>query len=103
MRHGEGRHGPAFPYLDYTAVGAIAIDLSNTGASGDAALGDTFAGIEWVFGSAFGDTIRGNELANCLEGRGGHDMLYGAEGNDMLQAAPAATTTSRSSLTGQRT
>ena len=40
--------------------------------------------IENVIGSRFGDTIRGNALANKLQGRNGNDTLEGRGGDDEL-------------------
>lgn len=40
--------------------------------------------IEHAKGSAFGDTIIGNEAANVIHGNGGADTIYGGQGNDSL-------------------
>jgi serralysin len=40
--------------------------------------------IENGTGSAFADTIRGNELSNVLNGQDGNDQLFGNEGDDSL-------------------
>lgn len=40
--------------------------------------------IENAIGGSQRDLIRGNEVANILEGRGGNDVLQGYEGNDTL-------------------
>ena len=67
-----------------TAQSAVHLDLATGGTLGEAA-GDSYANIEWVFGSAFDDMITGDDGNNRLEGRGGDDMLDGGLGNDRLQ------------------
>jgi len=56
---------------------------TGTGTSGDAQ-GDTYAGIENVYGSQFADTLTGNAGANALAGYGGNDILRGGAGADAL-------------------
>lgn len=72
--------------LDYgTAVAALRIDVAQPGTSTGAAAGDSLDGIERISGSAFGDTLLGDETDNRLYGAGGADYLYGRGGNDELQ------------------
>ena len=40
--------------------------------------------MEHVFGTAFGDTITGSNVANTLHGNGGNDRLSGLGGNDFV-------------------
>ena len=79
----------------------LAVDLENDAANskgntGEAA-GDTYANIEIVQGTAYDDTIRGDDNANTLigdfggssgadtlDGRGGDDLLDGGAGADNL-------------------
>ncbi|MEP3892145.1 MAG: hypothetical protein ABJN69_16930 [Hellea sp.] len=74
------------------ATEAVALSLATGGTMGDAA-GDTYFGIETVFGSDFGDALTGSSGTNdlrgfdgddVLDGAGGNDRLYGGEGADML-------------------
>jgi Ca2+-binding RTX toxin-like protein len=51
--------------------------------SGDAA-GDTYCGIENLTGSAFDDSLVGDNNANVLDGGAGMDALIGGGGNDVL-------------------
>ncbi len=51
--------------------------------TGDAA-GDTYTGIEHVFGSSHGDEIIGDGRANTLDGYDGDDTLSGGDGDDLL-------------------
>lgn len=71
--------------IDFTrSTAAVALSLeTGEGWLGDAA-GDTYADIEFVYGSAFGDQITGDGEINRLVGAGGDDMLDGGAGNDYL-------------------
>jgi Ca2+-binding RTX toxin-like protein len=53
------------------------------GTGGDAA-GDILSGIENLIGSNQADVLRGNGLANRLEGGLGNDALFGFDGLDTL-------------------
>ncbi|TCP90673.1 serralysin [Rhizobium sp. PP-CC-2G-626] len=69
-------------YLDATA-GITASLLKPSGNKGFAA-GDTFKSIENIIGSAFADTLTGDNAANRLDGSKGNDRLIGGNGNDTL-------------------
>jgi Ca2+-binding RTX toxin-like protein len=71
----------AASYQDATA--GVVLSLATGGTGGDAA-GDTFTGIEFVYGSAFDDSITGDGAVNRLTGGNGNDALDGAAGNDYL-------------------
>jgi Ca2+-binding RTX toxin-like protein len=73
--------------------GVIALLNANAGAGGDAE-GDTFEEIENVTGSAYADTLWGDDGVNelmgmdgndTLKGFGGADSLHGGNGNDTLE------------------
>ncbi|MDB5506697.1 MAG: hypothetical protein JWR75_1335 [Devosia sp.] len=49
------------------------------------AVGDSFAGVENLGGSAFDDWLNGDSTANILQGMGGADLLVGGDGNDRLE------------------
>jgi serralysin len=66
------------------ATAAIIADLTATSENAGEALGDTFLLVENLTGSAFGDTLRGDDYANVLDGLGGDDTLIGRSGNDTL-------------------
>jgi Ca2+-binding RTX toxin-like protein len=69
---------------DYRAATAgVSLSLDTGGTSGEAA-GDSFAAIEYVYGSAFDDLITGNDGANRLVGGDGADELRGLGGIDYL-------------------
>ena len=62
----------------------IKADLANSAVNTGEAAGDTYAGIENLFGSNFGDTLSGDDFANVLAGHGGNDTINGRGGADLL-------------------
>jgi Ca2+-binding RTX toxin-like protein len=69
--------------LDYFyAPAAVTVNLANGSASGEGT--DQISGIEWVNGSAFNDTLIGNDLTNILSGGLGNDTLDAGGGNDEI-------------------
>ncbi|HEX8064325.1 MAG TPA: cadherin domain-containing protein, partial [Allosphingosinicella sp.] len=78
------------------AVGAtvgVVADLENASANSGSAAGDTYVGIEHVYGTDLADIVRGNSANNrlmgaegndTLEGRGGIDTIEGGKGNDTI-------------------
>jgi Ca2+-binding RTX toxin-like protein len=69
-------------YSGSNAAVQVALDGS-VGIGGDAA-GDILSNIEGITGSAFDDTLSGNDLANRLDGGVGNDVLRGGLGSDQL-------------------
>ncbi|WP_026942580.1 NF038122 family metalloprotease [Hellea balneolensis] len=63
------------------ATSAVELSLASGGTVGDAA-GDTYFGLEAIYGSDFNDVITGNGSANELRGFDGDDTLIGGGGND---------------------
>lgn len=60
----------------------VTVDLLAGTASG---LGsDTLTGIETAVGTNFDDVLRGDDLANGLQGLAGSDLLEGGDGDDLL-------------------
>ena len=78
----DGKLG--FDIVDYSDATAAVVASLATGAGAGAALGDTYAGIEGVIGSAFNDNLVGDESDNYLAGNAGNDILTGGGGNDTL-------------------
>jgi Ca2+-binding RTX toxin-like protein len=78
---GNAGDADAADYMAATA--AVAVNLVTGGTAGDAT-GDSYSGIEYVYGSAFDDAIAGNAAVNRLTGGAGNDSLDGAGGNDYL-------------------
>jgi serralysin len=71
------------------ALAAVTVNLSTgiaTSSVGTAAgIGtDQLSNIEFVTGSAFGDTITGNSGGNILRGAAGDDLINGGAGHDVL-------------------
>ena len=76
--------GTGFDVANYSnATTQVTVNLASGGTGGDAA-GDTYFGIEAVYGSDFNDTLTGNASTNELRGGVGDDTLDGAGGNDRL-------------------
>jgi Ca2+-binding RTX toxin-like protein len=59
--------------------------------AGDAT-GDTYVSIENVTGSAFGDTLRGDDGANVVKGGGGNDFILGSAGADVIDGGDGVDT-----------
>ncbi|WP_324764828.1 M10 family metallopeptidase C-terminal domain-containing protein (plasmid) [Sinorhizobium meliloti] len=66
------------------ATAGIVADLSSPGSNTGEAAGDTYVSIERLYGSAFNDSLRGDNGANLLNGLAGNDVLNGRDGNDTL-------------------
>lgn len=97
----DGGDGVDFAHYYYSSMRAgndpvttgVTADLQNSALNTGFAAGDTYISIENLFGTAFADTLRGDDSANVLQGdagddnlsgRGGVDSLYGGLGNDTL-------------------
>ncbi|MDF1734251.1 MAG: VWA domain-containing protein [Minwuia sp.] len=64
------------------STGAVQVDLAQGTASGQGS--DTLVSIEQVFGSGFGDLLRGSAGGELLSGGDGDDTLSGGFGDDTL-------------------
>jgi Ca2+-binding RTX toxin-like protein len=78
----DGGAGYDIARYDFAGSG-IVVWLGGGTNTGEAA-GDTFTGIEALYGSAFRDFLIGDNAANVLVGLDGDDYLYGLSGNDLL-------------------
>ena len=75
--------GPGGDFVFYGAApSGITISLTDGVASGEGR--DLLTGFEHVQGSAFDDTIMGNDDVNYIEGGTGDDWMFGYAGNDYL-------------------
>ncbi|WP_422362893.1 tandem-95 repeat protein [Pyruvatibacter mobilis] len=71
--------------VDYRySSGAVQVDLAAGTASGGFAAGDVLTGIEHVHGSAFDDTLTGDDGHNVLWGYQGSNSLFGMGGDDSI-------------------
>jgi Ca2+-binding RTX toxin-like protein len=85
--------GPGQDAVSYEASpGGVSVDLlsgwgySNVYGGASSYNGaDQLVSIENAHGSAFNDVIKGDDLANYLDGAGGHDRLEGRGGDDFLE------------------
>lgn len=77
--------------VDYgDATSSVLIDLSTGQAIGTSIGTDTLSGIENAVGSAYDDTITGDENANQFSGGAGADTLTGGRGDDTLTGGGGA-------------
>ena len=79
----DGRGGIDTAVYEH-AASAVRISLGRLSAQDTGDGKDTLIGIENLSGSAFGDTLIGNDRNNQLDGRAGADRLDGGAGNDHL-------------------
>ncbi len=64
---------------------AVRVDLQYLETSTADAAGDVLIGVEDVAGTAFGDILAGDGVANLMQGLAGYDILAGRGGNDTLE------------------
>jgi len=68
------------------AAAGVTVSLGTTGAQNTVGAGnDSLSGIENLAGSAFGDTLTGDDADNYLYGGAGNDVLQGMGGDDLLE------------------
>jgi serralysin len=79
----DGGDGSDWAYYANSAA-AVMVNLANGLTSGGDAAGDSFLGIENIWGSAFADTLTGDGNGNILLGGGGNDVLAGGLGSDIF-------------------
>ena len=85
--------GPGMDTADYSAsAAAVSVNLLTGLGSGGDAQGDILGGIENIVGSAFNDTLTGDNGGNALDGRSGNDTLNGGAGSDTLTGGAGADT-----------
>ncbi|WP_028004206.1 M10 family metallopeptidase [Sinorhizobium meliloti] len=79
----DGGNGTDLANYSNATAGVVA-DLSSPGSNTGEAAGDTYVSIERLYGSAFNDSLRGDNGANLMNGLAGNDVLNGRSGNDTL-------------------
>jgi Ca2+-binding RTX toxin-like protein len=67
-----------------TSNAAVTVDLKAGTGVGGSAQGDTLAGIEYLQGSIYNDTLTGADTNDAIYGGAGIDTISGGLGNDML-------------------
>ncbi|MCW5736630.1 MAG: FG-GAP repeat protein, partial [Enhydrobacter sp.] len=74
-----------------SATASVAVDLAIGGAQNTGGAGiDTLIGVENLTGSAFADSLSGDNAANVLSGADGNDALLGRNGDDRLDGGNGA-------------
>ncbi|WP_120785135.1 calcium-binding protein [Kumtagia ephedrae] len=77
--------GEGTDIADYsTSDLGVTVNLATGAASGGHAAGDRFSSIENVAGSAFADTLTGDDNANFFDGGAGLDVIDGGGGDDFI-------------------
>lgn len=77
--------------ISYANEGAaVSVNLIGGTATGTTSGTDSLSNVENVFGSAFNDTLTGNDQANQLLGGAGADSVSGGLGNDTLSGGLGA-------------
>ena len=71
--------------VSYATAGlSVRADLQFPNVNLNEALGDTYTLIENLIGTALGDGLRGDVVANAIFGGNGDDIIYGRSGDDVL-------------------
>lgn len=78
------RGGAGFDFATYGGAAAGVTASLIGGTEGGEAAGDTFASVEGLLGSAFGDSLTGDSASNVIQGYAGNDILDGGGGIDQL-------------------
>jgi Ca2+-binding RTX toxin-like protein len=76
--------GAGADYVSYAGAAGVTVFLGGPYLNAGEAVGDSYASIEGVIGSAHADLIGGTNAADALRGEAGNDWLLGASGADWL-------------------
>jgi serralysin len=80
-----GGSGIDYAHYDDGNFGGLTIYMDNSAANiGTGVVGDTFSGVEGIYGSAGYNIIHGDAQNNIIYGGNNYDDLYGGDGNDYL-------------------
>ncbi len=87
--------GPGIDTVTYLDRGSQPVAVSLDGLDNDGAAGETdnVVSMENVVGGGGGDTLRGNQAVNSLQGLGGDDVVVGGGGDDVLDGGAGGTDT----------
>lgn len=83
---GDGIDAASYKFAAAGVTADLADQFANTGAATD----DRYVSIEDLTGSGFGDILRGDNLANRLDGGAGNDTLAAGAGADTLTGKAGA-------------
>ncbi len=86
--------GNGSDWVAYTSSsGAVTVDISDPGLDGgpDDGIGDQLSDLENIRGSAFADTLTGNNIPNEIDGGAGADAINGGTDQDIVTYAGRAT------------
>src|SRR5262249_7249790 len=72
------------------ATAGVRVDFAVPGTNTGFAAGDTYASVENIRGSAFGDALLGNDFVNVINGDDGDDQLFGRGGDDVFLGGAGA-------------
>jgi VCBS repeat-containing protein len=88
----DGGAGTADKVSYAAATAGVTVSLATTTEQDTVGAGrDTIvAGVEWLIGSNFADTLTAAATGSRLEGGGGNDTLVGGAGNDVFDGGPGA-------------
>jgi Ca2+-binding RTX toxin-like protein len=78
----NGGNGSDIAYYYNGAIAGVTASLANSASNTGAAAGDIYIGIESLVGTAFGDSLEGDENNNYLDGSTGVDTVKGGDGHD---------------------
>jgi Ca2+-binding RTX toxin-like protein len=67
-----------------SATSGVKADLANAASNTGDAAGDTYLGVQRIWGSEFADYLSGDAAANELNGAAGDDYLFGGKKDDVL-------------------
>ena len=67
------------------AIAGVKANLADPSVNAGEAKGDRFSSVENLAGSAFNDTLEGDDGANAISGFDGNDLIRGATGSDILK------------------
>jgi Ca2+-binding RTX toxin-like protein len=77
--------GTGFDTASYSnAPKGVVANLKYSSGNTNDAKGDVYSSVENLAGSAYSDTLKGNDGANRMSAASGNDILYGLLGNDLL-------------------
>lgn len=92
--------GTGIDMISYSgSIGRVVVDLALQRGSEGWATGQTYAGIENVTGSIYGDLLIGNAGHNLLRGLGDYDWFIGSGGNDSYEGGSGRDTVAYANAT----